>query len=515
MKPVYREERRTATDHSAGASRRDARAWKRIDFHQAERNVRRLQERIAKATLEERWNKVRSLQWLLTRSFQARALAVKRVSTNAGSKTPGVDHVLWRKPHQRYQAIAQLRAKGYRAKPLRRIYIPKKNGKLRPLSIPTMKDRAMQALYALALAPVAETLADPNSYGFREGRGCHDAIDQCFNALAKPNSAVWVLEGDIRGCFDHISHAWLMDNIPLEPRILRQWLRCGFLEAGRFQRDEQGTPQGGVISPILANMALDGLEQAIRDALPRRGHRVNFIRYADDFVVTAKEKDTLKSIVEPVIERFLAARGLALSPEKTVTTHIRDGFDFLGQHLRKFGHKLIIQPSKDSIKRVQDKCARAVVKARGMKASTLIRRLNAILRGWGSYHQFASSKRAFGKVDWYLSERLLQWARRLHPRKGKRWFLRRYFRSPNNPGEVRFHAKARNKHGKTVTYLLSRLSKKVTQRYRKVKALANPFLPEWRSYFAARREKLGKVRALVISTYGLTTLHYLKQRNPA
>jgi len=503
MNTVNREKRRTATNHSAGAFRHHTQRWNEFNFQKAERFVNRLQRRIAKATLQQRWNKVKSLQWLLTRSFQAKALAVKRVSSNTGAKTSGIDQVLWQEPHQRYQAIFKLSTKGYRAKPLRRIYIPKKNGKLRPLSIPTMQDRAMQALFALALAPVAETLADPNSYGFRPGRSCHDAIAQCFNALAKPNSAEWVLDGDIKGCFDHIDHHWLIRNTPIDPRILRQWLKCGFMETGAFLDSEAGTPQGGIISPLLANITLDGLEKTIKRSLPHRGMGVNFIRYADDFIVTAKDQQTLETIVQPVIERFLAARGLALSPEKTVITHIREGFDFLGQNIRKFGDKLIIQPSKESVSRLKDKCASTIDRFKGSPPFVLIKKLNAILRGWGNYHQYGCPKKAFWNVDWYVSNRLIRWAARRHPRKRRRWIRQRYFTSPERPRDAYyFHAKAKNKAGETRIYHLSKLSDRAPKRYRKVIARANPFLEEWAEYFAQRTHWAGKLIHKVARIFG-------------
>ncbi len=262
--------------------------------------------------------------------YLAKALAVKRVTSNTGKNTPGVDGILWKDHRAKMQAVHRLKQRGYKAQPLRRIYIPKKNGKKRPLSIPTMHDRAMQALYKLALAPVAETTADRNSYGFRDGRSCADAVAAAFNALAKPNSATWVLEGDISGCYDNISTAWLMENIPLEKRILRQWLNAGYVEKGIAFPTRKGTPQGGIISPTLANMTLDGLEKAVREAVPYRS-RVNFVRYADDFIITGKSKTILESYIVPVVEQFLKERGLELSQDKSKISHITEGFTFLGQ----------------------------------------------------------------------------------------------------------------------------------------------------------------------------------------
>ncbi len=309
--------------------------WNAIDWRDVEHEVRRLQARIAQAEKEGRPGKVKALQRLLTRSFFAKLWAVRRVVVNKGRRTPGVDGVLWKAPEERWLAARSLRARGYRPQPLRRIYIPKKNGKLRPLSIPTMVDRAMQALHLLALNPVAEVRADPNSYGFRPYRGTADALGQCFCVFAKKCSPTVVFDADIKACFDRISHAWLIANVPMDKAILRKWLAAGFVENTVLYPTDEGTPQGGIISPVLANLALDGLERVAQSAAPRRS-LVNLVRYADDFVVTARTAELLTTRVIPAITAFLAERGLELSPEKSRVTDIATGFDFLGATIRKY-----------------------------------------------------------------------------------------------------------------------------------------------------------------------------------
>ncbi|MZZ95981.1 group II intron reverse transcriptase/maturase, partial [Escherichia coli] len=233
-------------------------AWDNMDWNKCERQVRKLQARIVKAQKEGRHNKVKALQWTLTHSFAAKALAVKRVTSNKGKNTSGVDKVLWDSSQGKWKAIFTLKRRGYTPQPLKRVHIKKSNGKLRPLGIPTMKDRAMQALYLMALDPVAETTADNHSYGFRKERGTADAIEQCFIILSRSVAPEWILEADIKGCFDHISHDWLLNNIPMDKTVLRKWLKCGVVFNKLLMPTEEGTPQGGIISPTLANMALDG-----------------------------------------------------------------------------------------------------------------------------------------------------------------------------------------------------------------------------------------------------------------
>src|SRR4029077_1626897 len=374
----------SAAEMLAGAAPGHTPDWHSIEWKKVWCMVRRLQARIVKAVAQGRWNKVKALVYLLTHSFSGRALAILRVVSNSGAKTPGVDGVLWNTPEAKSAAFDTLRRHGYQPQPLRRVYIPKTNGKLRPLGIPTMKDRAMQALYLQALLPVAESTADPNSYGFRPERSTADAINQRFRVLAQKTSAAWVLEGDIRGCFDNISHAWMLEHIPTDKEVLRKWLKAGFVENRTLFPTEAGTPQGGIISPTLANLTLDGLERLLKETFRVKGigakyynPKVNLVRYADDFIITGSTKELLENEVKPLVEQFLRDRGLQLSPEKTCITHIEEGFDFLGQHTRKYGGKLLIKPSKKNTHAFLEKVREMIRRNKSAEQKHLIKLLNA------------------------------------------------------------------------------------------------------------------------------------------
>lgn len=410
------------------ASSHNAQSWDTIDWKTARAYVKKLQMRIVKAQKEGHYSKVKSLQWLLTHSFYAKALAVKRVTSNSGKKTAGVDHELWLTPEAKFKAISRLHRRGYRPRPLRRQYIPKKNGKMRPLGIPTMTDRAMQTLYKFALEPISEICADPNSYGFRVGRSTHDAIEQCFTILAKKKSPVWILEGDIKGCFDHISHEWLTENIPTDTAILEKWLKCGFIETKKLFPTEEGAPQGGSISPVLMNMTLDGLERILKERFPtsKRKYMMNFVRYADDFIITGVSPDFLRNEVMPVVKAFLAERGLQLSEEKTVITHINDGFDFLGKNIRKYRGKLLIKPAKSSVKSILSKVRDIVKNNKSVRQEILIHKLNPVIRGWVNSQRFVVSSEVFSRVDFEIYKCLWQWAKRRHKKKSRKWIAGKY-----------------------------------------------------------------------------------------
>ena len=470
--------------------------WRQIEWQKVYQNTRRLQARIVKATQEGRWGKVKALQHLLTHSYSGKVLAVRRVTENQGKRTPGVDGVTWSTPEAKSNAVLSLRQRGYRTMPLRRVYIPKSKGGRRPLSIPVMKDRAMQALYLLALQPVAETTADTHSCGFRTGRSTADAIDYCFAQLAQQSCAEWILEGDIKGCFDNISHSWLLDNIPMDKSMLRKWLKAGFMELGSFNPTDSGTPQGGIISPVLANMALDGLQELLRRTFYTRTNRiggnkrirhplkVNYVRYADDFVITGCSKELLEDQVKPVVCEFLKTRGLELSEEKTRVTHVGEGFDFLGWNVRKYNGKLLIKPSKENVKAFLRKVRKIVGANKTTEQTNLIKTLNPMLRGWASYHRHVVSSKTFGYVEHQIWQRLWQWSKRRHPNKGARWIKDKYF--PREGTRKWVFAAPGNNEGQAVIYRLYCMYDMKIVRHVQIRDAANPFDPKWELYFEQR-----------------------------
>ncbi len=412
--------------------------WNKIDWNKVQKHVNRLQVRITKAVKEGKWHLVKRLQYLLTHSYYARLLATKNVSQNKGKKTAGIDGETWSSPEAKMKAALALTDKKYNAKPLRRVYIEKYgSNKKRPLGIPTMYDRAMQSLYALALDPIAEATGDRTSFGFRKSRSTHDACSQVFNCMCHKNSPVWVLEGDIKGCFDNISHQWLLDNIPMDESILRQFLKAGYVFNRHLFPTESGTPQGGIISPILANMTLDGIEKIITDKYHRNSNgtingdhaakfKVNFVRYADDFIVTAKSVEIAEEVKE-LIKDFLKGRGLELSDEKTVITHIDNGFDFLGWNFRKYKDKLLVKPSKKSIDKVTETISNIINMGKAWPQEDLIDSLNPIIIGWSNYHQLVVSKEIFHKLDSRTWNMLWYWAKRRHNGKSNNWIAGKYW----------------------------------------------------------------------------------------
>lgn len=463
----------------------DANAWKNIDWVKAQSHVFRLQMRIAKAVREGRYGKVKALQWLLTKSRYAKLMAVKRVTESKGAKTPGIDGETLNAAKAKYRAIQSLNARGYTASPLRRVHIPKRNGSKRALGIPTIRDRAMQALYLLALEPIAETTGDLNSYGFRRERSAQDANHQCYLALADQNRAEWVLEADIKACFDEISHEWLLQNIPMDKRILSQWLNAGFMDRNQFYETYAGVPQGGVISPTLANMALDGLETAIHK-ISRQRDKVNFVRYADDFIVTAKSKELLENKIKPAIEAFLKKRGLQLSRAKTTITHIEKGFNFLGFNIRKYNGKYLGKPAKEGVKAFLRGVKEIFQRGYGWSGADLIKTLNPKIRGWANYYRSGVAKATYSTVDNHIYRMTLYWVLRKFSKKQRYKAVARYFRQRSLTRRWIFSDVITKKDGKPAIVSITKMMDIKIQRHVKIKSSINPFNPEDRAYYQER-----------------------------
>ncbi|CEJ96292.1 Retron-type RNA-directed DNA polymerase (EC 2.7.7.49) [Caballeronia glathei] len=470
--------------------------WYAVDWRRVERNVRGMQIRIAKATRDGRWRRVKALQRMLTRTLSAKLYAVRRVTQNQGARTAGVDRELWDSPESRRLAVDRLKRRGYKPLPLRRVFIPKANGKERPLGIPTMHDRAMQALYLLALEPVAESTSDPNSYGFRQNRSTADAMGQLRVCLSRKDSSQWVLEADIKGCFDYINHDWLERNVPMDTTILRKWLKAGLIYKGQLQATEAGTPQGGIISPTLANVTLNGLERGLDAHLRAKFSvakakklKINLVRYADDFVITGVSKEILANEVRPWVEAFLVVRGLQLSEEKTRITHIDQGFDFLGWNFRKYSGKFLIKPSKKNAQAFYRKVAETISGNKTVKQESLIRLLNPMLRGWAQYHCPVSAKRAYSRMEHLVFQRLWRWSRRRHPQKNTGWVRKKYFHSVGDRQWV-FAVPVVRTDGSNGLLDLDRISGMVIKWHTKIKGEFNPFDPRWEQY----GEKLGQGR---------------------
>jgi RNA-directed DNA polymerase len=450
--------------------------------------VYKLQSRIVKALKKMKHHLVKRLQYIIANSFFARLLAVRKVTTNKGKKTPGVDGVKWTTPQQKMKAALTLIGKKYKSQPLRRVFIEKKGKKAkRPLGIPTMHDRAMQALYALTLEPIAETTGDRISVGFRKYRSAKDASQFAFNTLSRKNSAQWVLEGDIKGCFDNISHEWILGHVPMNKRILKQFLKAGFIYKKKLFPTKAGTPQGGIISPMIANMVLDGMEKVIQERFWKsptgvigvvyNKKKVNLLRYADDFIITANTRETAEE-VKGIVSRFLTERGLELSKEKTEITHINKGFDFLGWNFRKYGGKLLVKPSRKSIKTISIRIRERIRKGIMMKQSELIHSLNPLIRGWCNYHNHVVSNEIFKIIDTVIIRSLQKWARRRHQRKSKHWIKDRYWR----------RIKGRDWIFATDDEWLLFASDTKIRRHNLVRLTANPYIKEDKDYLQTRKK---------------------------
>ena len=419
--------------------------WNAVDWQRASRSVRNLRQRIFRATAEGDLRKVRSLQKLMLRSYANKLVGVRRVAQqNTGAGTPGVDYVLVKTPAARGRLVDELRtAPKVRALPVRRVYIPKANGKQRPLGIPTMIDRAAQAVVKNALEPEWEARFEAMSYGFRPGRSAQDAMKRVFLLTHSGTCRPWIVDADIKGCFDNIDHEYLLRQLGQfsANREIREWLKAGYMENGVHHSTESGTPQGGVISPLLANVALHGLDETlgIRYHNTPEGHLRSYgkrawVRYADDFVVFCETKDDAEEVVR-ILGTWLAERGLSLAPDKTRIVHLSEGFDFLGFNVRQYrarggaksGMVTLIKPSKKSVKRIMEKLKAVWADANRRPLKDTILMLNAAIRGWVNYFRGSVCTNVFKALDHWMFRKAYRFVVRRHPNKGKRWIVNRYF----------------------------------------------------------------------------------------
>jgi len=467
--------------------------WADINWHAVEGNVRRLQERIYRATMNKAWRKVKNLQQLLVRATSNKLLAIRRITQeNQGKHTAGIDGVVYDTPEARWKLFQEgLSLRGYKPRPVRRVYIPKDNGKQRPLGIPTGKDRVIQAIVKAALEPEWEARFEANSYGLRPGRCTMDAITAIHITMNRKDSSQWVLDADRSGCFDNIDHGPLLAKLPVFTTTLRRWLKAGVVEVGFFSPTNTDTPQGGVISPLLANVALDGMERLFEaegpDGRPKApSHRkgtnkgVSVIRYADDFVITAPTREVLETYARPRMGKFLKQRGLALNEGKTRIIHIREGFNFLGFHIRKFGsreEKLLTVPQKEKVLK-HVRAIRSYLDAhKQTPAGKVIKELNPVIRGWANYYRHSVAKDVFSKVRHVQWRMLWIWAKRRHPNKSSKWVKARYFR---NDGYWTFWE------GKTE--LVKPDATPIT-RFTKVIGRNSPYDPALRQYWTERKKQ--------------------------
>lgn len=357
--------------------------WSDIDFELAESNIKKLQKRIVKAFCNDDIDLMNHLQHKLIHSYYAKALAVQHVMSCDGYNTAGIDNVTWNDLSDCFNAISLLNHRGYKPLPVKRIYIDKSDGRKRPLGIPTMKDRAMQTLYKLALEPIAEITADEHSYAYRTGRGCRDAISHVVSLLYERTDYQYVLKLDIKSCFDNISHKWLLDNIPFDKKMLDAFLKCGYVEDGIYHDTIEGIPQGGCLSNVLCNMTLDGLESIVID---KCCSDVGFVRYADDCLIFADNAYLFRQEVIPVITEFLAQRGLSLSKEKTTCYSLDESVTYLGYTFCRKDETVILCPSKDNVNRYYCNLRDILLCEQGTSAYNIYNKINPIIRGWFNYY---------------------------------------------------------------------------------------------------------------------------------
>ena len=471
--------------------------WGSVDWAEVEDDVRRLRQRIFTASQAGDLAKVRSLQKLMLRSRANALLSVRRVTElNTGRKTAGVDGVVVvTAPGKAFLADSvQHHGGSWTPRPVKRVHIRKANGKQRPLGIPVIFDRCLQALVVSALEPEWEARFEPKSYGFRPGRGCHDAIAAIFNtASGKAARRCWALDADLASAFDRIGHSPLLAHLDGFPArgLIEKWLKAGVVEKGVLAPTEEGTPQGGVISPLLLNIALHGMEHAagVRyhvsgvNAGKAKAASPVMVRYADDQVALCVSREQAEQVKTRLAE-WLAPRGLAFNEDKTRIVHLDDGFDFLGFNVRRYRGKLLIKPSTAALRRHRERLAAEMKALRGANASAVIRRLNPIIRGWSTYYRTVVSSEAFAKLGGYLWKLTYKWARYSHPNKPKGWVVNRYFDAFNKSRRDRWVFGDRE----SGAYMLRHAWTKIV-RHQLVPGTASPDDPALADYWARRRQR--------------------------
>lgn len=455
--------------------------WELLPWQSIEKSIRKLRRRIFRATREQKWNVVRSLMKLMLRSYLNLLVSVRRVTQqNKGKKTAGVDGEVALTSKMRMKLVRSMgKYTFWKAKPTRRVYIPKagKPGQDRPLGIPIVRNRVAQAIVKNALEPCWEARFEPNNYGFRPGRSIHDAIEQCFNLFNGRRKRPWILDADLKSAFDKISHEHILNAIGQVPgrELIKSWLKAGYVEADILHATESGTPQGGIISPLLLNVALDGLQQTL-------GAAYGYVRYADDFIVCAKTREEIEA-TKLTIEDWLQPRGLTLHQEKTRIVHIDDGCNFLSFSIRRYGGKCLIKPEKAKVLAFLSELRMWLNKHRQVSAEIVIRHFNPILRGWSNHYKHVVSKQVFSFVSSQIWKMLWRWCLRRHPQKGKYWVARKYF-GPHKNVSWTFRAPL----GEDTLYIFDISSVRI-ERHIKVKGTASPDDPKLLDYWESRRTR--------------------------